>query len=215
MKRLLFKNRLLIGFWGNGVLVNPLSHKGVYFFSQRSVEYSWVLQNLDLHRGRVLDVGCCESALPLWLAHQGLDVHGIDVRDYSFESPEIIFNKEDICNNQYPDEFFDRIITLSTIEHVGMGAYGDPHRRNGDLFAMKEMKRILKKNGMILLTTQYSQNYFETWERYYDNSSLERLVSIFDIEKKEFFVSLNPLLYMKVRESRCEKGVVCLALRKR
>ncbi len=56
-----------------------------------------------------------------------------------------------------PDEYhknptyFDMAVSISSIEHDGLGRYGDPIDPNGDLRAMRELKDLLKPGGLLLL----------------------------------------------------------------
>lgn len=50
---------------------------------------------------------------------------------------------------KYPP--FDAAISISTYEHDGLGRYGDPIDPNGDLKAMKWLKSIVKKDGLLFL----------------------------------------------------------------
>jgi hypothetical protein len=61
----------------------------------------------------------------------------LDVKDY-FEYFE---------NN---NEDYDAIITFSSIEHSGLGRYGDPIDPNGDIKTMKTIYNNLKKNGILI-----------------------------------------------------------------
>lgn len=45
---------------------------------------------------------------------------------------------------------YDVIVTYSSIEHAGLGRYGDPLDPDGDLKAMAVMHRALKKGGFLL-----------------------------------------------------------------
>jgi SAM-dependent methyltransferase len=42
------------------------------------------------------------------------------------------------------------ISCMHTIEHIGLGRYGDPINPDGDLLAIEELKRVLAKNGSLL-----------------------------------------------------------------
>lgn len=44
---------------------------------------------------------------------------------------------------------FDCALTISSFEHDGLGAYGDPLDPDGDLKAMKKMKEIVKPGGLL------------------------------------------------------------------
>lgn len=56
-----------------------------------------------------------------------------------------------------PDEYdknpmqFDAGFSISSFEHDGLGRYGDPLNPNGDLIAMRKMKSIIKKDGLLYL----------------------------------------------------------------
>ena len=39
---------------------------------------------------------------------------------------------------------------MHTVEHIGLGRYGDPIDVNGDIKAMKELERVVKINGNLL-----------------------------------------------------------------
>lgn len=46
---------------------------------------------------------------------------------------------------------FDLLISISSIEHDGLGRYGDPINPYGDFDAMNEMKGMLNEGGMLIL----------------------------------------------------------------
>jgi len=84
----------------------------------------------------------------------------------------------DICNLQYDDNSFDKVLSISTIEHI-----------NNDFKAMSEMIRVLKPNGLLLLTTEYNsertKEYSEiddSYMRIYDKEKIDKLCSGLNIE---------------------------------
>ena len=46
---------------------------------------------------------------------------------------------------------FDAIVSISSMEHDGLGRYGDPINPFGDLEAMGKMKKMLKEGGLLFL----------------------------------------------------------------
>ena len=48
------------------------------------------------------------------------------------------------------DDKFDAIITFSSVEHSGLGRYGDPLDPNGDLKTMKVIHDRLKDDGLLI-----------------------------------------------------------------
>ena len=51
------------------------------------------------------------------------------------------------------DAAFDAVVSLSSIEHFGLGRYGDPLDLDGDRLAAAEMARVLRPGGLLVLTT--------------------------------------------------------------
>jgi hypothetical protein len=52
---------------------------------------------------------------------------------------------------QIKNEKFDVCFSISSIEHDGLGRYGDPLDPNGDIRAMREAKEYVKKDGLMFL----------------------------------------------------------------
>lgn len=82
----------------------------------------------------------------------------------------------------YPDEYFDKIYSISVLEHIP---------DDGDTRTIIELARVLKKGGVLVITVPYSERYYETyvseevygripdkkekilWARRYDEIALE------------------------------------------
>lgn len=50
----------------------------------------------------------------------------------------------------FEDESLDSLSCMHTVEHVGLGRYGDPIQPEGDLVAAKELSRVVAKGGSLL-----------------------------------------------------------------
>ncbi len=48
-------------------------------------------------------------------------------------------------NNSALDAAFDVAMSISSFEHDGLGRYGDPLNPDGDMFAMRSTRRLLKR----------------------------------------------------------------------
>jgi SAM-dependent methyltransferase len=59
----------------------------------------------------------------------------------------------DLCNLFFETESVESISCMHTIEHVGLGRYGDPIDADGDIKAINELKRVVKKNGHLIFVT--------------------------------------------------------------
>ena len=123
-----------------------------FSFEARLIEYEFARVNIGGGaKSRILDVGCCESKLPVELAKQGHDVYGVDVGVYA-DSRLFTFVQGDIRQMPFNNEFFDAVTAVSTIEHIGLGRYGDPIASDGDREAVDEIKRVLKTGGRMIIT---------------------------------------------------------------
>ncbi len=90
---------------------------------------------------RILEIGCDTGWLVRKLMDYSENVVGIDINDAGLK----IANMRnllcmDITNMAFPDDFFDKIVCLHTIEHV---------QEINEAF--EEMSRVLKPTGIIIL----------------------------------------------------------------
>jgi SAM-dependent methyltransferase len=174
----------------------------------RMVEYPFVLKELNLKSGRVLDVGCTSpyNIIPLVLANRGLEVWGIDVREFKIRQANFKFVKGDIRKTNFPDSYFDQIIAISTVEHIGLrGRYSSTMDLNGDKKAMLEMTRILKRRGNMLITVPFGRaKIVGASHRVYDRTRLRKLVNGLKIVKAEFYAKNENGYWLSCEESKAE-----------
>jgi hypothetical protein len=64
--------------------------------NERIIEIPWVFMNLGLKQGKILDVGCCWSAVSIELASMGFEVWGIDINPCALTHPNFKFIQDDI-----------------------------------------------------------------------------------------------------------------------
>lgn len=221
--RILFHLRLLEG---RVLAYLSIASAHTLGISERKVEYLWVLKNLR-SEGVILDVGSSGSFLSYELFARGHKIYGIDTRPFIKKPPKLRFLLADVCNTPFRKESFDTIIVVSTIEHVGIGFYGDPIHDKGDFLAMKELTRILRGDGKILLTTPLVMKYAKySGGRLYDLKTLSRLTKGLLVESKEYYIPLKGRGWIKIEEDDARAkilipkheeghGVACLVLRKK
>lgn len=185
--------------------IETLSQMGI---PDRMVEYPFIFRELRPARGRVLDVGCTSpyNIIPLILADLGLYVYGIDVRDFKIRHHNFKFIKGNILKTSFPDSYFDWIIAVSTIEHIGLkGRYSSTMDLNNDRKAILEMMRILKRGGNILITVPFGRaKIVRAFHRVYDGKRLRKLVDGLKITKAEFYVKNKSGYWLLCEESKAE-----------
>lgn len=146
-------------------------------------------------------MGCYGNIIPLQLASLGYEVYAIDVQKYYAKHPNLNVIQGDITQTSFPDDFFDVITAVSTIEHIGLTRYGDPAYKDGDKKAMAEIFRILKVGGRVIMTVPFGErNIFYhkniPSHRTYDLPSLKELFSEFEIEKMEFVLKKEGIYHL-------------------
>jgi ubiquinone/menaquinone biosynthesis C-methylase UbiE len=159
----------------------------------RTVEYGFAVDNMAVTTRNLLDVGSAGSSFPLQMAKRGFKVTAVDVRPHRQTHENLNFIQADITKLPFPAEFFDTITCISTIEHLGLSAYGDPRHDNADESAIIEFKRVLVSQGRLILTTPYSSKYHllkwkDTYERIYDQDKIESLFASWKMVKEHYYV---------------------------
>lgn len=95
-----------------------------------------------------VDVG---SRIDGFIAHLSVfrEVEVFDIRHQSNIITNVIFKQADLMNVN-PDliNYCDSLSCLHTIEHFGLGRYGDKIDPNGHLLGFKTLTQILKQNGL-------------------------------------------------------------------
>lgn len=161
--------------------------------SERVVEYAFIMKKMNLTAGRILEVGCVDAhnCLPTVFAALGYETHAIDRREFKVKYPNLTFSRQDAMSISYPDNYFDRILAISAIEHIGLsGRYGvKAGRQRGDREAVEEMIRVLKPDGRLLITVPYGNqcSVVDSLHRIYDRETLSGyLFNGLEIKSEEY-----------------------------
>ena len=125
--------------------------------SNRDVEYDFAYRNVVGSCLKILDIGGCDSLLPIVLAKAGHQVTVYDFRPYPESHPNLTVLQGDFLNNSLPSGSFDIVIMISTIEHIGLGAYGAPEYPDADFTVIKEVHRILADEGKAIVTFPFNE----------------------------------------------------------
>ena len=157
--------------------------------TERVIEYPFVFEVLGGIRGRVLDIGCCHSRLPIALASRGLTVVGIDFNAYPFRHPNLRAVRGDIMRTPFKASTFDAVVAVSVIEHIGLGHYADPAAQLGDCAAVAEIARVLRPGGRAVITVPFGRPITDDWKRVYDRARLSELLAPLRLQRLEFAVS--------------------------
>ena len=175
--------------------------------SDRYLEYPWMLENIDITQGRLLDVGSTASNMLYDLLPKTVEINSIDLNAKPIGNDRIKFSVGDIRKTEYPDNFFDMVTCISTLEHIGVsGRYGSDDDPAGDIKAMKEIKRILKSGGAALISVPYGIKDVLPINKLYNKGRINELLRDFssvEIEYKKYSKKFN--LWLTVDEAEAAK----------
>jgi SAM-dependent methyltransferase len=169
-------------------LLEPLPADFGVGFDERVVEFPWLMAR-DL-AGSVLDAGSTLNH-PHTLVRVRPRVRELllvtlapEQEAYPFLDVSYLF--ADIRKLPLADSVYDTVVSLSTLEHIGMdnSQYGANGARAGDpdielQRAVQELRRVLKPGGTLLVSVPYGHPDDFGWMRVFSEPKLDALVDAF------------------------------------
>jgi len=173
--------------------IREIERRSLRFFgclSNRDSEYEFAYWQVAGDNLEILDIGACESLLPMKFARDGHHVTVCDIREYPERHPNLVSIRGDFIECQLPEKAFDYVLLISTIEHIGFGSYGAPVYKDGDFLAMEKAKRVIKPTGRIVLTFPFAskENIVSRFERWYDIARVKRLFEGMHVLAETYFI---------------------------
>lgn len=112
-----------------------------------------------------------------------------------------------LLNLHFRDNSIESLSCLHTIEHIGLGRYGDPIDYDGDIKAIKELVRVLAPNGTLLFVTpvgqpriQFNAHRIYSYEQimeYFKDLELQEFTLLPDDSSQGFIENADPSLVMQ------------------
>lgn len=161
------------------------------WMDERIVEYPWLLSRLPRGSGQLLDAGSVlnfDFILRLeTFRTKRIFISTLAPESESFLQKGISYVYEDIRDTCYRDGFFDWIVSLSTIEHVGLDNTklytNDPKKKESDpyafLSAVAEFRRILKPGGILYLSVPFGIRKNLGWLQVFDGEMVNAVLHAF------------------------------------
>ncbi len=157
--------------------------------SERVAEIPFALRALQLPSGsRVLDVGSRWSIFPLNLVSLGYRTVATDLArlPYGGAGPDVV--RADIRRAPFRPNSFDAATLISTLEHVGVGAYDARRGSDDDIALVRELHGIVKPGGILVLTVPYGVGGTGPHHRAYDAVRLARATDGWVRDEEHFYV---------------------------
>jgi len=125
---------------------------------------------------KILDLGCGNGRLSQLILEKNCDYLGMDNSERQLKEgkklfPNLKFQKGDLTNIPLKNESIDQIWTIAAFHHL-------PDQKTR-LKALKEMRRVLKKNGQIILT---NWNLFQPRYKKYVNQAIWNFLKTFGLK---------------------------------
>jgi SAM-dependent methyltransferase len=153
---------------------------------ERVVEFPWLLARAPT--GRVLDAGSALNhphVLDRVLSGDvELSICTLAPEERSFPERGVSYTYADLRGLPFRDDWFDAVVSVSTLEHVGMevGRWGaeaaaarDPDSELEK--AVGELRRVTRGGGRLLFTVPYGAREDHGWLRQFDRDDVDRLVA--------------------------------------
>jgi hypothetical protein len=171
--------------------------------NERIVEVPFAMAALSrMEQGaRVLDIGAAESTFALSAASLGYAVTAIDPRPLGYSHPKINSFPSLLEDWDAPSDPFAAAFLISTIQHVGLGAYGERSYGNGehgagaDVDLLDRVRGLLSPDGLVILTVPYGEPEVTELGRVYNEESLGRLLARWDVLERRTAVRRDPLVW--------------------
>jgi SAM-dependent methyltransferase len=159
-------------------------------FNYMDYECSFAASHIKrLNPENILDIGSYRHFILGILSH--FQVTTIDVRDRTSISHNETIITCDAKNLKFPNEKFDVVMSLSSLEHFGLGRYGDQFDLNADKKAIDEMIRVLKPNGRLIFTTTITRAHpaigFNA-HRIYNQEMIKGFCADLICEEEKFYI---------------------------
>jgi hypothetical protein len=169
------------GLWFNPPVTVELSeaHARMASVNERIVEVPFAFSALARLEppARVLEIGSAESTFALSVASLGYRVTAVDLHPLPYSHPNLKSIVGPFENWDPRSDSFDAAFLISTIEHFGLGAYGEPSDTDdADRAAIARVATLLNDGGFMVLTTPYGRASVDRLERVYDEDALSELL---------------------------------------
>jgi SAM-dependent methyltransferase len=151
----------------------------------------------------IVDIGggnAWSTKLLMLLQIPGSKILSVDVVNHCASSKyNVEYLKGNCLHTPLATESVDVVVSISTFEHVGLGRWGDPIDPDGDIKEMREVHRILRSGGYVVLTLPYgAPTVVYNLHRIYNDGRIKKMIEGFSIAGEGY----------SLHGKKCEKTAV-------
>lgn len=175
----------------NNFKATELSQGHGFRLDERIVEYPWLFSRLPVTPGNLLDAGSVLN-FDYILEHPTLETKKVFIstlapEHFCFWNRGISYVYEDLRKSCFRDAHFDWIVSLSTIEHIGLDntmLYTDESSKKENsasdyLAAVAEYHRMLKPGGVLYLSFPFGLHQNRGWFQIFDSEMVDKIIELF------------------------------------
>ena len=158
---------------------------------ERIIEYPWLISKLPSKEGKLLDAGSVLNfdyilSLPVF-EKKKIFISTLAPEKHSFWKNSISYVFEDMRNICYKDNFFDWIVCLSVIEHIGLDNtkfYTKNRKKNEQalqsyVVVIRELHRVLKPGGILYLSVPFGKHRNYGWLQTFNSEMVDGVLDAF------------------------------------
>ena len=156
---------------------------------ERCVEYPWLFSHFKNIAEKILDAGSVLNFSYLLeseqLKQKNVTIMTLAPEQNCFWNKGVSYHYGDLACTPFKNNCFDKIVCLSTLEHIGMDnriyTKDEQSLINAEAYqtALLELKRILKPGGSIYLSVPYGKHRDYEYFQQFDRGMVEKIVDVF------------------------------------
>jgi SAM-dependent methyltransferase len=154
----------------------------------RMVEIPWAVARIADDDAKLLDAGSSLNhrvvlEAPL-MRRKKVTIMTLAPEPECYCSAGVSYCYGDLRETPYRDGYFDEIVCISTLEHIGMdnSMYGGTreHDREAVLEVVDELRRLVRPGGLVLVTLPFGRFEDHGWFQQFDSAMVDRLTDRFN-----------------------------------
>lgn len=166
-----------------------------YGYDERVVEYPWTLSRLSVGEGKLLDAGSVFNFREIiehpTISSKEFTIFTLAPESNAFWQRGISYHYGDLRELPFRDNWFDEIISISTLGHVGMdNRMYTGENTHGEIGleaekAVRELIRVLRPGGTFLVSVVFGRHQLIEWKdgspfaEQFDSLLLKDLLRVF------------------------------------
>ena len=194
----------------------PLPENYGFGIDERCIEYPWLFANLSTDARRVLDAGSVLNHEFLlgdrFLNGRTLHILTLAPEASCFWKKGISYLFGDLRAIAIRDDYYDAVVCLSTLEHVGCDntqykrdSTARENRPETLRDAVRELRRVLKPGGSLFISVPYgAYRHYGTFQQF-DRALLDEMIAAFGsaAEKQEAFYRYSEAGWQRASAEAC------------